>query len=137
MQDRGAPPETRVLVRGVVDHQVDDHPDSALLGRMREFDELTECSVARIDLVVVRNVVAIIATGRGLEGHQPDGGHSKSMKIVEPPHEPGEVPHSVAIGVHVGGYRKAIDDRVLVPKIIDHGRIVRIRPTVGNCQPSC
>jgi hypothetical protein len=64
--------EPRVLIGGVVDHEVDDHPYAALLAAMGEFDEIAERAVARIDAVIIRNVVAVVAAGRGLERHQPD-----------------------------------------------------------------
>src|ERR1022692_1946577 len=109
-----------MLIRRVVRHKVDDDPDSPLLGGMREFDEITKRSVARIDLVVVRNIVAVVTTGRGLEGHQPYGCDGEPAKIVEPTHEPGEISHSIPVGIHVSGHGEAIDDRILVPEIVDH-----------------
>src|ERR1039457_955465 len=109
-----------MLIRRMVRHKVDDDPDSPLLGGMREFDEITKRSVARIDLVVVRNIVAVVTTGRGLEGHQPYGCDAEPAKIVEPTHEPGEISHPITVGIHVSGHGEAIDDRMLVPEIVEH-----------------
>ena len=53
--------EPRVLVGGVVDDEVDDHADAALLGRVGELDEVAERAVARVDAVVVGDVVAVVA----------------------------------------------------------------------------
>ena len=102
---------------------------------VREFDEIAESAVARVDPVVVRNIVAIVTERGDLKWHQPDGSDAEAMQIIEPAHESLEIPDTVAIGIHVGADRKAIDDRVLVPEIIDHGRCQRIWPTMGNCQP--
>ena len=53
--------EPGMLVGGVIDHEIDDDADAALLGAVGELDEIAERAVARIDAVVVRNVVAVVA----------------------------------------------------------------------------
>ena len=45
--------EPGMLVRGVVDDEIDEHADAALLGAVGELDEVAEGAVARIDAVVV------------------------------------------------------------------------------------
>ena len=42
-----------MLVGGVVDDEVDEHADAALLRAMGELDEIAERAVARIDAVIV------------------------------------------------------------------------------------
>ena len=42
-----------MLVRRVIDDQIDDHAHAALLRAVREFDEVAERAVAGIDAVVV------------------------------------------------------------------------------------
>src|SRR5262249_8023558 len=56
----------------------------------------------------------------GLERHQPDGGDAEPVQVVEPAAQPLEVADAVAVGVHVGADRQAIDDGILVPEVIDH-----------------
>ena len=73
-----------MLVGGVVDDEIDEHADAALLGAVGELDEIAERAVARIDAVVVGDVVAVVACGRGLERHQPDRGDAEAVQIVEP-----------------------------------------------------
>ena len=74
--------EPRVLVRRVVDDEVDQHTNAALLGAVGELDKIAERAVTRIDAVIVGHVVAVVALGRDLERHQPDGrdarGHADS-----------------------------------------------------------
>ncbi len=48
----------------MVDDKVDDHADAALLAAMGELDEIAERAVARIDAVIVGDIVAIIPAGR-------------------------------------------------------------------------
>ena len=80
-----------------------------------------------IDPVVVGDVVAVVLAGRGLEGHQPYRRDAEPVQIIEPAHESLEVADAVAVGVHIGADGKAIDDRVLVPEVVDHLRIAAAR----------
>ena len=50
-------------IRCVVDDQVDDHAQTDLLGVVHEVDELAERPELRVDAVVVRDVVAVVAIG--------------------------------------------------------------------------
>ena len=109
-----------VLVGGVIDDEIDDHADAALLAAMGEFDEVAERAVARIDAVIVRDIVAVVLAGRRLERHQPDRGDAEPVQIVQPPQQAPEIADAVAVGVHIGADGKAIDHAVLVPEVVDH-----------------
>ena len=50
------------------------------------------------------------------------------MQVIQPAHQPLEIADAVAVGVHVGADGKAIDDRVLVPEIVDHAQAALIGP---------
>jgi hypothetical protein len=78
--------EPPVLIRRVVDDEVDEHPYAALLRAVGEFDKIADRAVARIDAVIVGHVVAIIAMRRDLERHQPDGRDAETMQVVETAH---------------------------------------------------
>ena len=45
--------EPGMLVRGVVDHQIDQHADAALFRGVGEFDKVADRAVTRIDAVIV------------------------------------------------------------------------------------
>src|SRR5882757_3952667 len=90
------------------------------MGAVREFNKVAEGSVARIDLVVVGNIVTSIATGRSLKRHEPNRGHAETVEIIQPTHQSLEVPHSIAVRIHVGSHGKTIDHRVFVPEVGDH-----------------
>src|SRR5580704_3985591 len=126
-------PEPRVLIRGVIDDQIDEHADAALLCSVGELHEVAERAEARIYFVVVRNIVAVIAAGRGLKRHEPDGGNAEPREVVEAPHEPLEVPYAVAVCIHVGRDRQAVDHRVFVPEVVDH----TYSPSSERMMPSC
>ena len=112
-----------MFVGGVIDHEIDDHADAALPAAMGELDEIAERAVARIDAVIVGDVVAVVLAGRGLERHQPDRGDAEPVQIVEPPQQPLEVADPVAVGVHIGANGKAVDHTILVPEIVDHNTV--------------
>ncbi len=42
--------------------------------------------------------MAIVSAGRGVKRHQPDGGDTQPMQIVEAPREALEVTDTVAVG---------------------------------------
>src|SRR5579863_10239290 len=54
----------RMLVGGVIRDKVDDQADATLLTAVGKLDEITKSAVARIDVVVVGDVVAIVAKRR-------------------------------------------------------------------------
>src|SRR5262245_38886778 len=104
----------------MVDHQIDEHTNAALLRAMSELDEIADRAIARVDAVIIGHVVSLVAMGRDLERHQPDSGHAKAMQVVQPAHQSLEVADAVAVGIHVGSNGQAVDHRVLVPEVVDH-----------------
>ncbi len=123
-----------MLVRGVVDDEIDDDANAALLAAMGEFDEVAERAVAGIDAVIVGDVVAVVAARRGLERHQPDRGDAEAVQIIEPPQQALEVADAVAVGIHIGADGQAIDYAVLVPEVVDHaGAASMVPPSCGGC----
>src|SRR5438477_546236 len=95
--------------------------NAALLGGMGEFDKIAQRAIARIDTVIIRDVVPVVALRRHLKRHQPDRGDPQPVQIIETPHQPGEIADPVAIGIHIAADRQAVEDRVLVPEVVDHG----------------
>jgi hypothetical protein len=109
-----------MLVRCVIDHEVDEHTYAALLRAVGEFDKIADCAVARIDAVIIGHVVAVVAMGRDLERHQPDCRDAEPVQVVETAHQTLEIADAVAVGIHIGSDGQTIDHCVLVPKVVDH-----------------
>ena len=120
-------PEPRVLDRGVVDDEVDDHPHAAVLRRPDDLDEVAVGAQPRVDAVEVGDVVAVVAVAGRIEGHQPQAGDAEVGEVVDPLGEPDEVAAAVAVPVHEGLDVQAVDDGVLPPQV---GR-------VGDPHPPC
>ena len=113
----------------MVDDEVDDHADAALLAAMGEFDEIPERAVARIDAIIIGDIVAVVLAGRGLEWHQPDRRDAESLQVIQPSQQAFEIADAVAIGVHIGADGEAIEHAVLVPEVVDHAwAALSVRP---------
>src|SRR5438105_15242958 len=100
----------------MVDYQVDEHANAALLGSVSELNEITQGAERGIDGVVIGDVVAVVLARRLLKRHQPHGGDAKSMQIIEPAHEPREIANTVPVRIHIGADGEAVDNGVLVPE---------------------
>jgi len=114
----------RMLVGCVIHDQVDEHPHAALLAPPGKLNEIAKSAIARIDAVVVRHIVAVILARRWLKRHQPKCRDTHPLKIVQATHQPFEIADPIAVGIHISADGKAVDYGVLVPKIIDHLRVL-------------
>src|SRR5260370_31882517 len=86
------------------------------MGGVQEQFEVAQGSVARIDIDIVRDVVAVISQGRREEWKQPQAGDAEVLKIIESRDEPGEVPDAIAIGVLKSADVKFVDYSVFKPE---------------------
>src|SRR5262245_3631836 len=125
-----------MLIGGVVHNQINEHANATLLGAMGKIDKIAKCAVARIDAVIVRDVVPVIAMRRGLERHQPNGGDAEAVQIVEPPRQAAKIADAVTIGIHVGADREAINDGILVPEVADHAASLPRSAALPTMTPS-
>src|ERR1700712_2943303 len=122
-------------VRGVIDHEVDDDADAALLAAVRELNEIAQRAIFRVDAIIVGYVVAVVAAGRWLKRHQPDRRNAEPVQIIETPRQAFEVADAIAIGIHVGPDRQTIKNAVLVPEVVDHPwqpSAIRLRSSSGS-----
>ena len=83
--------EPRVLVARVVHDEVGDDADAAGVGLRDELGELRQRAELRQHRLVVGDVVAAVAQGRGVEGRQPEAVDAEPLEVVEPLDQSGEV----------------------------------------------
>ena len=88
--------EPRVLVGRVVRDQIDDDPDAALVRLREHLVEVGQRAEERIDVAVVRDVVAGILLRRALEGAQPQGVDAEGCEVVEARRDARQVADAVA-----------------------------------------
>ncbi len=106
----------RVLVRGVIQHQLDDHPDSALVRGFQERLEIIQLAVIRMDGGVVGDIVAVVAQRRRKEGHQPQRVDSQVLQVIELLHQAGKIADAVVVAVAERAHVQLVNDGILVPK---------------------
>ena len=110
-------PEPRVLVGGVVDHQVGDHPDATVPGERDQLHHVAVRTQPRIDPVEVGDVVPVVAVRRRIERHQPQARHPELGQVVDPLAHSPQVAASVTVGVEERLDVEAVDHRVLPPDV--------------------
>jgi hypothetical protein len=104
-----------VGVTGVVHDEVDDHPDAALVAGVDELVEVVHRAALGEDVVVVGDVVAAVAQGRGEERRHPEAVHAEPLQVVELLDEALEVPGAVTVGVAERPDQHLVEDRRAEP----------------------
>ena len=109
-----------MLIGRVIDDELRDDPDVPLVRFLHEAIEILKRPVTRVDVLVVRDVVAVVSKGRGIEGQQPQTVDADALKIVEAAGQTREVADAVVVAVEEGAHVRLVDDGVFVPERIRH-----------------
>ncbi len=80
---QAGPLEPRMLVRGVVEDQLSDDPEAAVVRLPQEHLETAHRAVDGADPGVVGDVVAVVLHRRGIEGEEPEDSDPEVLEIVE------------------------------------------------------
>ena len=75
--------EPFVLIRGVVDHQIQQHLEPELVCAVQHFFELVQRSVVGMYVFVIGNVISVIGVGRWIDGAEPDAVHAQALYVFE------------------------------------------------------
>lgn len=108
--------EPGMLIGGVVDDELDDDADIALVGGVDEGSEILHRPIIGANIAVVGDVVAVVASRRRKERQKPDGIDAEGCDMIELLVQAGEVADPVAIGVVERLDVQLVDDRILVPE---------------------
>src|SRR3712207_1791793 len=95
-------------------------PYTTLFRSPDDLDQVAVAAQAGVDAVEVGDVVAVVALGGRVEGHQPQAGDPEVGQVVDALGEAREVADAVAVPVQERLDVQAVDDRVLPPQV---GRI--------------
>src|SRR5216684_311922 len=107
-----------MLVRGVIDHELDNGPKLAPLGFLHEAAEVLHRSEVGVYVAVFRDGVTVVASGRRIEWQQPEGGDAQILQIVELFRQSDEVADAVAVAVRKSLDVKLVDDGILEPEFV-------------------
>jgi hypothetical protein len=91
--------EPRVLIRGVVDDQLGDDPQTELVRGFDERARVAQRAVGGVDTLVLGDVVAVVAQRLGIERQQPDRRRAEVLDVGQLLDQAGEVADAVAITV--------------------------------------
>ena len=126
--------EPGVLVGGMVDYKLRDHPKTARVRRGDEPAHVLHRAVFGMHGAVVGDVVAVVAPRRGIEGQKPDRGRPQLGDVVELRGQPGQVADAVVVRIEERLHVHLIDDRILVPERFGGQRPGRAAaPAHGAC----
>ena len=89
--------EPRVGARGVVRHEVDEHPQPVLVRLLDEGDGLVDRPERRVDAGVVGHVVAAVGHRRRVPGRDPQGVDTELAQVREAAADPRDVADPVAV----------------------------------------
>ncbi|MCY1181420.1 hypothetical protein D9M73_219210 [compost metagenome] len=106
----------------MVDDQLGDHPQAALVGLGDETAGVGHAAVVRVHGLVFGDVVAVVTAWRGIERQQPQGVDAQLGDIVELADQAGEITDAVVVRVEERLDVQLVDDSVLVPqRVVDEG----------------
>ena len=128
--------EPLMLVRGVVEREVDDDPHVALMRLRHELLELVERAELGKDRVVVGDVVAAVAQRRREERRDPERIHPEPLQVVELRDEAAEIARTVPVAVEEGSHHDLVEHRSPVPLRIQGQPGKLDRCGEAHCAPS-
>src|SRR5439155_23061064 len=73
----------RVLVGRMVQHQLGDDSNSALVGRGEQLLKIGQRAVGRVDARIFGDVVAVVLQRRWIKRQEPDDGDAEILQVVE------------------------------------------------------
>ena len=112
--------EPGVLIGGVVDDELGDDPEPEAVRFGDEAIEVLERAVARMDVLVVGDVVAVVLERRRVEREQPEAVDAEPLQVLELLRQALEVPDAVVAAVEERTDVRLIDDGVFVPESVGH-----------------
>ena len=86
--------EPRVLVGAVVEYEVHDDADVALLRLGDELFHVLHRAVRRVDPAVIGNIISIVDHRRWVDRREPDGSRAEGLQVVEMARDTWDVTHA-------------------------------------------
>jgi hypothetical protein len=100
----------------VVNDEIREDANATILCCLGKLHEIAKVTVARVDIVVVANIIAMISARRRKERLQPDTIHVQSNEIVQFARETQEIANTIAVSIRERLQVNRVHDRILMPK---------------------
>ena len=108
-----------MLVGGVIGDEVDDHPQTPAVCLVDHLVEVGERPEERVDIAVVRDVVAEVGHRRRVEGRDPERVDAEAVRLpaqmIEMRDQPAQIADAVARGVREAARVNLVEDRLRPP----------------------
>ena len=108
--------EPRMLIRRVIDDQLGDHPQLPAVRLLDEAIEVGQRAIARVDVLVVGDVVAVVPQRRRVEGQEPDRVDAEALDVFQLLRQAREIADPVVRAVEERADVGLVDDGILVPE---------------------
>jgi hypothetical protein len=99
----------------MVGHQIDHDPDADGVQRLHKKIEVLQGAESRIDVPIVRDVVAAISPAGWVERAEPHRVYAELGQVVDAADDPTQIPYAVRIGVGEAPRIDLVDDGLLPP----------------------
>ena len=116
-----------MVIAGVVQDQIGDDVDVALLALGHQCFEIRHGAVLGIDLVVVPDVVLVVALA-GVDGHEPDAVDAQLLQIIQLGDDALQITDAIAVGVAEG-----IDEDLVEGAVVVIGRCAELGDLGQGC----
>ena len=117
--------EPGVFGTAMVDHQVHEHFDVALMKTLEQGIKIGHAAKFFHDVLVIRNVVAVVFVGRGVDGIEPNHIYAEAFDVIQFGNDALEIADAVTIAVFKTAGVNLVDDGFFPPIFIGFG--------VGGC----
>ena len=107
-----------VLVGRVIDDQLGDHANPALVRGPEKCFEVGKRAIRGVHADVIRNVVSVVFERRRIKRQQPHRGNAEILKVIQPLGQPFKIPDSIGVAVGERPDVKLVNDGVFVPQRI-------------------
>src|ERR1700730_18867435 len=107
-----------MLIGGVVYDELGDDPHVSTAALLHETPKILHRAEIRVDVAVIRNVIAIVAAGRRIERQQPQCSDAEVLQIIELLGQACKIADAVIVTVCKRLDVKLIDDSVLESQLV-------------------
>lgn len=109
-----------MLVGTVVEYEIHDDADIALLRFRDEFLHICHCAIRRIDATVIGNIVTIIDHRRGIDRCEPDSTRAEGFQVIKMTRDTRDVTNTAACRVLETFRIDLVDNAFLPPFQLAH-----------------